>query len=165
MTDSDSADRRVRRTERAIFLAFRDLVLSQPYDDIRVADIVDAAGIGRSTFYEHYRSKDEVLTHSITWLFEAMADAAVGAPDHERLGFVVDHFHDQRHLARALFRDRPLRLLTDRLAQLIGKRMDDTLAARALAAAQLEILASWLCGRLTVSREQVLAALMRPPSP
>ncbi|MEO0423833.1 MAG: helix-turn-helix domain-containing protein [Pseudomonadota bacterium] len=164
MSDSerDSADRRVRRTEQAIFSAFRDLVLSRPYDDIRVADIVEGAGIGRSTFYEHYRNKDEVLTHSITWLFEALADAAVGAPDHQRLTFVVEHFDAQRHLARALFRDRPLRLLTDRLSQLIEARSREPLEARALAAAQLEVLCTWLCARLAVTREQALEALTLP---
>ncbi|MEM9384300.1 MAG: TetR/AcrR family transcriptional regulator [Pseudomonadota bacterium] len=164
MTDSDpdSADRRVRRTEQAIVRAFRDLVLSRPYDDIRVADIVEGAGIGRSTFYEHYRNKDQVLTHTISWLFEALADAAVGSPDQGRLRFVMEHFDAQRHLARALFRDRPLRLLTDRLAQLIEERGPAPLRARALAAAQLEILATWLCDRLSVSRDQASEALILP---
>ncbi|MEM9257618.1 MAG: TetR/AcrR family transcriptional regulator [Pseudomonadota bacterium] len=157
-----SSDRRARRTEQAIFIAFRDLVLSRPYDEIRVADIVERADIGRSTFYAHYRNKDEVLTQSITWLFEVLADAAVGRPDKERLKLVVAHFHEQRHIARAFFCDRPLRLLTDRLAHLIEARERQPLYARALAAAQLEILRSWICGWLVVSQEQVLDAITTP---
>lgn len=156
---SDAIDRRVRRTQRAIFAAFRELVLSRPYDEIRVADVVERAGIGRSTFYEHYRNKDEVLVDSISVLFEPLADAVVGRPDDAQFAFVIDHFYEQRHFARVLLRDRPLRLLTDRLAQCLEARLGDELRARAGAAATLEVLNSWLTGRVGVEKARIAAML------
>lgn len=155
MTSSPEQDRRVRRTRQAIFEAFRTLVVSRPYDALKVGDIAEMAGVGRSTFYEHFRGKDDVLTDSITWLFDALADAAVAQPDPERLAFVLDHFHEQRRVGRILLQDRPLRLLTDRLAFLIEQRIDDELRARGAAAAQLEIIRTWLDGRCAASRETV----------
>ncbi|MEM1079941.1 MAG: helix-turn-helix domain-containing protein [Pseudomonadota bacterium] len=160
MTHPLANDRRVRRTRKAIFDAFRELVLSQPYDSIHVCDIVERADVGRSTFYQHYSGKDQVLTESITWLFEALADAAVGRPDVARLDFVLDHFKQQRAMARAILRDQPLRLLTDRLAELIEQRQVAALPARARAAAQLEVISSWLSDRVAASRAELTEALM-----
>ncbi|MEO1174026.1 MAG: TetR/AcrR family transcriptional regulator [Myxococcota bacterium] len=154
-----SEDRRVRRTQRAIFDAFRTLVMERPYDEIRVGDIIAAAGIGRSTFYEHYRNKDEVLTDTITWLFEALADAAAGHTDEGRLLWVLDHFYEQRHFGRMMLSGEPLQLLIDRLASLIEERGAASLHARAIAAAQLEIIGCWLAGRVASTREEVFAAL------
>lgn len=159
MTSTGHPDRRVQRTRHAILEAFRDLVVSESYDDVRIADIVAKAGIGRSTFYEHFRGKDELLTHSITWLFEVLADASVGRADEDRLAFVLDHFYEQRRLARVLLHGRPLRLLTDRLASLIGQRASSVLIAHGAAAAQLEILGTWLGGRVRIERAAVVVAL------
>jgi AcrR family transcriptional regulator len=55
------ADRRVRRSRDLLFQALIALILEKDYDRITVQDILDRADVGRSTFYEHYRSKDELL--------------------------------------------------------------------------------------------------------
>jgi hypothetical protein len=47
-----SMDRRAARTRTALIEAFNHLALSQR-KQIRVADIVALANVGRSTFYEH----------------------------------------------------------------------------------------------------------------
>ena len=40
-------DKRVERTREALFGAFFDIVLSRPYDEIKVDDIVRRAGVSR----------------------------------------------------------------------------------------------------------------------
>lgn len=55
------ADRRVRRTRAALHRALIELMLSRPYARITVRDIIDRADVGRSTFYAHYRDKDDLL--------------------------------------------------------------------------------------------------------
>src|ERR1700689_2620367 len=58
----DDADRRVRRTERALREAFVALVNERGYDKISVEDITERADVARATFYAHYAGKDELLT-------------------------------------------------------------------------------------------------------
>ena len=45
--------------------AFAELLSEKSYDEILVQDILDRAGIGRTTFYAHYFDKEDVL-ESIT---------------------------------------------------------------------------------------------------
>jgi AcrR family transcriptional regulator len=47
-------DRRTARTRKAIFDAFIGLIFARRYAAIRTADVIEAAGIGRSTFYEQF---------------------------------------------------------------------------------------------------------------
>ena len=55
------ADRRSQRTYRLVSSAFAELLSEKPYDEILVQDILDRAGIGRTTFYAHYFDKEDVL--------------------------------------------------------------------------------------------------------
>ena len=54
-------DRRVRRTRELLRRAFLSLVAEKGYDRITVQDILDRADVGRSTFYAHYRDKEDLL--------------------------------------------------------------------------------------------------------
>lgn len=67
-------DRRQRRTRRAIYAAFEQLLLEQHYRDITVAQIIERADIGRSTFYTHFDTKDELLNQVCEELFVHVFD-------------------------------------------------------------------------------------------
>ena len=58
-------DRRVARTEALLHEALTELVHEKPYDDVAVKEILDRANVGRSTFYMHFRGKDELLLSRI----------------------------------------------------------------------------------------------------
>lgn len=54
-------DRRIERTQRILSDALISLIVERGYEEITVQDIIDRANVGRSTFYSHYRDKDDLL--------------------------------------------------------------------------------------------------------
>ena len=54
-------DRRVERTRKLLHEALMALIPEKGYEKVTVQDILDRANLGRSTFYTHYRHKDELL--------------------------------------------------------------------------------------------------------
>ncbi|MEO6456859.1 MAG: TetR/AcrR family transcriptional regulator [Chloroflexia bacterium] len=54
-------DRRIQRTRELLQKALIELISERKYDAITIQDIVDRANVGRTTFYLHYSSKDDLL--------------------------------------------------------------------------------------------------------
>jgi len=54
-------DRRINRTRKLMQEALMALIVEKGYEAVTVQDILDRADVGRSTFYAHYRDKDELL--------------------------------------------------------------------------------------------------------
>jgi AcrR family transcriptional regulator len=58
-------DRRIRRTRALLHEALGSLLRERAYDRITVTQILARAGVSRSTFYIHFRDKDELLLSSM----------------------------------------------------------------------------------------------------
>lgn len=56
-------DRRIQRTRELLQKALVELISERNYDTITIQDIIDRANVGRTTFYKHYNSKDELFMH------------------------------------------------------------------------------------------------------
>jgi AcrR family transcriptional regulator len=56
-----STDRRVQRSRALLQQAQIDLMGERRYAEITVQDIVDRANVGRTTFYLHFTSKDDLF--------------------------------------------------------------------------------------------------------
>jgi AcrR family transcriptional regulator len=68
-------DARVRRTRDALGDALVALIQEKPFDAITVQDVLDRAGVGRSTFYLHFSNKDDLLMSDADEFFESLSMA------------------------------------------------------------------------------------------
>ena len=71
-----STDRRVQKTQDLLHGALASLIHEKSYDAIVVKEILARANVGRSTFYTHFRDKDELLDSGIRDMLRASATAA-----------------------------------------------------------------------------------------
>lgn len=66
------ADRRVQRTKQVLFNALMKLVSEKPFDKITVQEILEQANIGRTTFYTHFQSKEDLFLGSHEHIFQQL---------------------------------------------------------------------------------------------
>jgi AcrR family transcriptional regulator len=169
---SRSQDRRSQRTREALRGAFVRLTLERGYESFGVADITEAANIGRSTFYQHYSGKLALLQDSLETLSRHLV-ALVGAdPAPETLVPLLLPFREQRQRNRIFFSG-PARSVWARvIARLVEPRLAKMargavplvplpLAALQIAEAQLSLIAGWLTGRSAVKPADMAKALIR----
>lgn len=64
MTDLKT-DARVQRTRQLLLDALVHLLMERGYEKLTIQNLLDRAKVGRSTFYAHFQSKDELLACSI----------------------------------------------------------------------------------------------------
>lgn len=106
-------DRRQRRTRSLIFTAFSALLERKSYSSMTVQDIIDEADIGRSTFYAHFETKDELLKALCTDIFdhvfsqEIMSEEKHDFSQHstfkDRLTHILYHLQEKQQGIKGLF--------------------------------------------------------------
>ncbi len=55
-------DKRIIKTRQAIYDGFAKALEEVSYDEMKIEDILKASFVSRSTFYAHFKSKEEVLS-------------------------------------------------------------------------------------------------------
>ena len=68
-------DKRVRRTHERLGSALLTLILEKPMSEVTVQEVLDRASVGRSTFYLHFRDKDDLLLSQLEYFLETMSTA------------------------------------------------------------------------------------------
>ena len=100
-------DLRVRRTRDALGKALIALIQEKPIRDITVQDVLDRAGVGRSTFYLHFRDKDDLLISQLEMFLEFMSTVLSARTDKSHRVAPVEemfaHIGNQNKLYRVLF--------------------------------------------------------------
>jgi AcrR family transcriptional regulator len=82
MDTKRKTDRRPQRTRRQLSHALVELIKEKSFDDITVQNVIDRADIGRSTFYTHFRDKEDLLDKD----WEGFLTALAGHIDWDRVG-------------------------------------------------------------------------------
>jgi AcrR family transcriptional regulator len=96
----------VRRTRQRLGLALLTLIQERPISEVTVQDVLDLASVGRSTFYLHFRGKDDLLLSQFELFFEMMSTALTRSREKsQRVAPVAEmfaHIAEQQKLYRAL---------------------------------------------------------------
>ena len=99
-------DARIRRTRMELGTAFLNLILEKPVREVTVQHVLDRSGVGRSTFYLHYRDIDDLLLSQLEMFCEAMSTSLSNQNDKShRVAPVAElfaHIGNQNKLYRVL---------------------------------------------------------------
>jgi len=148
----NKADRRSRRTRRLIAEALIALMLEGRYDHITVQEIIDRADVGRSTFYAHYRDKEDVLTSEVERVLALLHLDPDDTGGQQLLPSLrlFRHVQEQHHLYHALVRGHGVDLLYETGQRYLSARVAQRLAVLAsdgpAPAVPLPILADYVAG-------------------
>lgn len=135
-----SIDRRVARTRAMLQDALISLIVKKGYEAITIEDICEAANVGRSTFYAHYASKDDLKRSGLEHLRRALVDRqrhTLATQENVRdrhLGFglaLFEHARDHLDLYRALVGTRGGAVALGTIRQILSDLVRDELAAAA----------------------------------
>lgn len=178
-------DRRVRRTRELLRRALFSLIQEQGYDRITVQDLLDRADIGRSTFYAHYRDKDDLLLSSFEDIRSTLAaerkaaEQTTGAPSGflQPLLVVFRHVEGHRHLWQPLAHkggaEVVTRIMRDHVTDLVREHLRSQFpglgrnqpqleaAVQFVAGACLGLLLWWLDNDVPYSAEELYATFRR----
>lgn len=105
-TSKPRMNARGRRTRNTLGDALVALIHEKPFEEITVQQVLDRAGVSRTTFYAHFRDKDDLFFSDVEDFFEMMGSLLdrVHAPLTRvaPLAELVAHVGEMRAFYRAL---------------------------------------------------------------
>lgn len=149
-------DKRVDRTRAALEQSFNEIFLVDGYEKSTPAHIAEVAQVGRSTFYEHFDGRDDLLEQRLLRVLLPLADVTTAKAVPGDLEPLLDHFWDHRVVVRALLGGRARTVVMRALTRLIEERIrvDQKgspvplrMIAAKIAGGHLALLEEWLPGR------------------
>ena len=164
----------MRNTRDSLGDALVSLIQEKPFETITVAQVLDRAGIGRSTFYTHYRDKSDLLLSDFEDFLEPMSNLLLRRREvSDRVAPVRElfaHVAETRQLYAALIASNKLqdflemgqeyfaRAIEQRLAELSSRKIASThrtAMAHAFAGALLSLMSWWLDRGASASPEEM----------
>lgn len=167
---SDRQDRRSQRTRYLLSAALVELIREKDYNTITVSDIIDRANVGRSTFYAHYRDKDDLFVGELDRVIEVLSHRI---PDQEEMPFfpslgLFRHVGEEYQLYKSLLWGPGIDLLIKHLQKSLSKRIEQGLVesgeefniripilANFIAGSFLTLLQWWLENKMIYSPEEM----------
>jgi len=153
-----NTDRRVQRTRELLQKALIELISEQAYDAITIQDIVDRANIGRTTFYLHYNSKDELFVSCheaivsrfrIGPLHPLSREELLSSEAPRGMTSAYRHLEEARPLLYSVFQGKDSLLILRRLRDWSAREIEANLRAafpEADSSIPLDVLVNYLAG-------------------
>jgi len=122
----EKVDRRIQRTQRALMDALVTLSLEKGYDAISIRDITERANVSYSTFFRHYREKDDLLSELLKTVVQQLTTLISHNPNKSKEAegsLIFQHVADNQAFFRILFSSqgtsRVMRTIQDDIAERI----------------------------------------------
>ncbi len=156
MSKERPPDRRVRRTKQRLDDALESLIIEKGYDQTTVQDVIDRADVGRSTFYAHYETKDDLL---VSWVVQLVAEMELHmAQQPTDAGSIMPslalflHLAEAHHVYKAMIGSRGIDIATEMIHSSLLRHAKSGLEQRSAASDQttipIEVRAEFLAGSL-----------------
>jgi AcrR family transcriptional regulator len=124
-------DRRVQKTQGLLRQALASLIREKDYDSIAVKEILDRANVGRSTFYMHFRDKDELLVsgiHDMLRTVQSKGPPSQAKRQEKIIWFslpVFDHIHQHRRSGEDRMGTRGRAIIHEHLRKVLAELIAD----------------------------------------
>lgn len=137
-------DKREEKTIEKIYGAFKDLILTEKYGDIAIQDIIEKAHISRSTFYAHFKKKEDVLASVCSSIFDHVFSSSLQKEkDHDfssssifdykhYLTHIFYHFEEEKNLINGILSSEGKDIFINDLRPHIAKLMKASVEAHQL---------------------------------
>ena len=151
-------DRRIMRTRELLQKALIELIGERGYDAITIRDVAGRANVGRTTFYKHYNSKDELFMSC----HEAMLSEFRMSPLHPlsreellsseipaAMTFAYHHLEQRRARLSPIFQGKDSQLILRQIRDRSAREIETNLRAtfgEAKRIIPLDMLANYLAG-------------------
>jgi AcrR family transcriptional regulator len=96
-------DRRVARTRDTLGDALVALMHEKNFEEITMQEVLERAGVGRSTFYVHYRDKDDLFLSDVEDFFEICSTALTRNGANSKRLLPVKEFFEHVREAREFY--------------------------------------------------------------
>ena len=128
LQEKRAKDRRIQKTKNLLHEALSSLIREKPYEAIVVQEILDRANVGRSTFYTHFRDKDELLISGIRDILSVLPrELPYTGKRYERIiSFslpIFEHIHRHRRTSRARMGVRGRAIIHEQLQKVLAGRI------------------------------------------
>jgi AcrR family transcriptional regulator len=167
---NDKHDRRSQRTRRLLGEALVDLIRRKGYSAITVSDLIARANVGRSTFYAHYRDKDDLFAREMERVVEALSHHI---PNQKEIPFfpslgLFRHVREEYELYKALVWSSGIDLLIKQMQDSLSHRIEQgfqesgrafnvptPIMANFIAGSFLTLMKWWLENKMVYSPEEI----------
>ncbi len=175
---AEKPDRRTEKTRQSLLFALSDLMQEKKYSNITIQEIIDRANVGRSTFYAHFETKDELLSSCMEHIFgmlnQQITDCVEQAGNQLRFVPVTElfeHVKDNSRLIKGLMSSERSDILLNKiqaywnhkieqylLTQYLSQRepiVPLTLLTNHITSTMLELLIWWISHNMPYSPQQM----------
>lgn len=153
---AEKIDRRAGRTQDALRKALIDLILEKRYDSITVQDVIDRANVGRSTFYAHFKDKDDLFLRDIERVLNQVVQhinwRQVNEPRCVPIRELFTHVQDFAQFFKALARSRKVDWFYRNGRKILAQSLENSLTLivvdQSRAAVPLPVLSNYISGSM-----------------